>query len=85
MRAISAQALVNAPVMEGGRLVAILYLNQAGPRVWTEPELAFVRDVAERTRAAVERRRAEAELRDSEARLRLAQSSPIRLSSRWPS
>ncbi|HYZ64733.1 MAG TPA: PAS domain-containing protein [Acetobacteraceae bacterium] len=73
LEALGARALVNVPIMEGGALVAILYVNHPTPRVWTPAELAFVADVADRTRLVVERRRAQRELRESEARLRLAQ------------
>ena len=62
LKAISAQAFVNMPVTEHAGLAALLYLNHATARAWPEHELAFVRDVAQRTRMAVERRRAEAEL-----------------------
>jgi PAS domain S-box-containing protein len=63
LRAISAQAVVNMPVTEQHGLVALLYLNHGSPREWSAKELAFVREVAERTRSAVERRRAEKDLR----------------------
>ncbi|PWE54268.1 histidine kinase [Metarhizobium album] len=62
LKEIGAQAIVNMPIMEKGSLVAMLYLNSATTREWTAEELAFVRDVAERTRTAVERRRAEQDL-----------------------
>ncbi len=62
--ALGIQALVNLPLIEQGRLVALFYINHATPRAWTGDELGFVRDVAERTRAAIERRRAEQRLRD---------------------
>ncbi len=64
LKAISAQSVVNMPVTEHGGFVALLYLNHATAREWPADELAFVREVAERTRTAVERRRAEAELRE---------------------
>ena len=63
LAAISARAAVNMPITERGGFVALLYLSHATAREWTEDELAFVREVAGRTRAAVERRRAEQELR----------------------
>ncbi|MCP1762445.1 PAS domain S-box-containing protein [Bradyrhizobium japonicum] len=66
---ISARALVNMPVTEPDGVVALLYLNNATPRIWTEVELELIREVAERTRTAVERRRAEATIRENEARL----------------
>jgi len=69
LEAISAQSVVNMPLTEQGGLVALLYLNHATAREWPEDELAFIRDVAERTRVASERRRAEVELRDLAASL----------------
>jgi len=62
LAAISAVSFINMPVTERGGVVALLYLNHEGPREWPEEEIAFVREVANRTRVAVERRRAEAEL-----------------------
>jgi PAS domain S-box-containing protein len=62
LKAISAEAVVNMPLTEDGGLVALLYLNHATAREWPEDELAFIREVAERTRVATERRRAEIEL-----------------------
>jgi PAS domain S-box-containing protein len=61
---ISALSFINMPVTERGGFVALLYLNHETPRDWPEEEIAFVREVANRTRVAVERRRAEAELRE---------------------
>ncbi|HVF93066.1 MAG TPA: ATP-binding protein [Sphingomonas sp.] len=62
LKAISAQAFVNMPVTEMGGFVALIYANHADQRAWPPEEIAFMRDVAERTRDAVERRRAEDEL-----------------------
>ena len=77
LEAISARSFVNLPVSEQGGLVALLYLNSATARVWLPEELAFVREVAERTRTAVGRRRAEEELRASETQFRsMAQAMP---------
>lgn len=69
LKAISAQAVVNMPLTEHGGLVALLYLNHATARDWLDDELAFIRDVAERTRVATERRRAEIDLRELAASL----------------
>jgi PAS domain S-box-containing protein len=69
LKAISAQSFVNMPITEEGDTVALLYLNNPAPRSWSTEELAFIRDVAERTRTAVERRRAEQELRGLAASL----------------
>ncbi len=70
LKAISAQAVVNMPVTEQGGLVALLYLNHAEPRDWSEGELDFIREVGFRTRAVAERRRLESALRQGEARWR---------------
>ncbi len=60
--AISAQSVINMPISEHGGIVALLYLNHATAREWKGDEIAFIREVAERTRTAVERRRAEQDL-----------------------
>lgn len=62
LKAISAQSFINMPVHEEGGLVALLYLNHAQAREWPEEEIAFVREVAARTRTAEARRRAEINL-----------------------
>ncbi|URD34442.1 PAS domain S-box protein [Methylobacterium tardum] len=59
LEAVSARTLVNVPIAEKGRTVAVLYVNDDRPRSWGEPEVAFIRQIAELTRQAVERRRAE--------------------------
>jgi len=70
LKAISAQGFVNMPVTEQGGMVALLYLNHVDARRWSDEDIAFIRDVAERIRTAVERRRAEAELHERERRYR---------------
>jgi len=75
LEARSARSFVNAPVVEQGRLVAVLYVNHAERRDWSDDDLALVREVAERTRTAVERARGALALRESEARLREANES----------
>jgi len=62
LEGISARAVMNMPLTEQGGLVALLYLNHRNARAWPDDEMAFIRDVAERTRAATERRRAERDL-----------------------
>jgi PAS domain S-box-containing protein len=59
LKLIDARAFVNMPIMEQGRVVAIFFVTFASAHQWSEEELAFIRDVAERTRIAVERRRSE--------------------------
>lgn len=70
LEAITARSFINMPVTEDGGFVALLYLNHAEAREWTDDDIELMREVAARTRAAVERRRAEAALRESEERLR---------------
>jgi PAS domain S-box-containing protein len=70
LRARSAAAFVNAPVVEDGVLAAVLFVNDARPREWTTDELTLVREVAARIRTASERLRGEAALRESEAKFR---------------
>ena len=62
LKALSARSIVNIPIIENDRLIALLYVNHAERRVWREDEIAFVREVADRTRNAAARRRAEQEL-----------------------
>jgi PAS domain S-box-containing protein len=66
----SARSFVNVPVLEQGRLVAVLFVNHAEAREWTAEEHRFVCDVAARTRIAAQRARAEKALRESEAKFR---------------
>ena len=55
---IKARALLNVPLVERGRVKAVLFANDDRPRAWTESEIAFVRGVFDRTYAAIERVRA---------------------------
>jgi len=66
----SARALVNVPVVEQGRVVAIIFVNNAQVRHWSAEELAFIRELAERARTASERLRNELALQESEAKFR---------------
>lgn len=60
------RALVNVPLIENGRLVAILFVQSSTPRSWSEGEVNFLRKVADRTWIAAERARAIQELQESE-------------------
>ncbi len=71
-RNIGTRSLIGAPILRGGRWRAGCYVNHAGPRAWSEEDVALVRDVADLTWTAVERARAVAALRESETQLRLA-------------
>lgn len=55
LESVEVRSLVNLPIVERGRTVAILYINDNQPRIWTEKEIEFVREVAQRTRVGVAR------------------------------
>ena len=57
-------------LVKNGRWVAALTAHDAAPRIWTRDEVGLLREVAERTWAAVERARAEAASRQSETKFR---------------
>ncbi|UJW84789.1 PAS domain-containing protein [Devosia sp. SL43] len=62
----SVRSFVNVPVVEHGKLVAMLLVNHIDPRQWREDELTLIREVADRVRTGVQRLRHENELRQSE-------------------
>ena len=70
LEARHARTFVNVPVLERGRLVAVLFVNDDKVRDWTPDELAFIQEAAARTRTAVERAAAEEVMRASEERYR---------------
>jgi PAS domain S-box-containing protein len=57
------RALLNVPLMEQGRLAAVLFLHDTKVRGWTQDELELTRNVADRIWAASERVTAVEELR----------------------
>jgi PAS domain S-box-containing protein len=65
LKSRSAGAFVNVPVLEKGRLVAVLFLNNAKARDWTNDDLSLVQEIAERTRTAMERIHATNALREA--------------------
>ncbi|WP_082453780.1 PAS domain-containing sensor histidine kinase [Sphingomonas sp. Leaf62] len=65
LEAVAVRSLVNRPIVEKGRTVAVLYVNDDRPRDWTPEDLAFIADAGNRTRTALERRRAEEEARET--------------------
>lgn len=75
LEARSARSFVNVPIVERGELVAVLYVNHAEVRAWSAEDLAFVREVGRRTRAALERLRVDDALRQGEAALREANAT----------
>ena len=70
LAALDSTAFVDLPVLEDGRLVALVYVNSARTRNWTVDEIALVREVAERARTASERLRNADALAASEAKFR---------------
>lgn len=60
---VTVAAQVGVPLSKGGRLAAVLSVQQATPRAWSATEVAIIEEAAERTWAAVERAKAEAALR----------------------
>ncbi|WP_337266888.1 PAS domain S-box protein [Oryzifoliimicrobium ureilyticus] len=61
--ALHAVSFVAVPVHEQNGLVALMFATDDTPRTWTDEDLAFIREIASRTRYAVERKRAEHDLR----------------------
>jgi signal transduction histidine kinase/ActR/RegA family two-component response regulator len=58
-------ALVLLPVVEHGRLQALLVVQHDHAHAWSAGELAFIREAAERARTAAERVRGEIRLREA--------------------
>ncbi|MGI4872563.1 MAG: PAS domain-containing protein [Janthinobacterium lividum] len=65
------RALLAAPLVKQGQLVAILFAHHRTPRCWQPSEVALLEEVAERTWAAVERTQAEEAQRVSEEKYRM--------------
>jgi PAS domain S-box-containing protein len=69
---IGIRATICMPLVKGGRLTALMAIHAAEPRVWSDAELALLREVTDRSWAHIERVRSQAALRESDERLRLA-------------
>ena len=63
-------SFVNAPVIEQGKLVAVFFINYAEPREWSDADLSFIKEMANKIRVASERLRNEKALAESEAKFR---------------
>ena len=75
--AIGIRSLLDLPVCEQGRLVALVFVHHAQPRPWTHSELTLTQEVADRVRVATERVRAQEARRQSDEQFRIvAQSVP---------
>ncbi|WP_066918737.1 PAS domain-containing protein [Methylobacterium sp. CCH5-D2] len=59
LAAINVAAVLNLPVMEHGRFVALLYALHPKPHAWSPEDVAFARNIVDRTRAAIARVEAE--------------------------
>jgi len=64
----STRAAITVPLIKAGHFAAARYVHAREPRHWTGEDEALVREVAERTGAAVEHARAETALREREER-----------------
>lgn len=68
-REVDTRAILVVPFVRHGRLRTIVYLNDRRPRHWSADEVAFIEELAERTRLVVEREAVEQQLRDMNANL----------------
>ena len=59
---VDTRAILVVPFVRAGRLRTIVYLNSTPPRHWIPEEIAFMEEVAERTRQVIEKSEAEAAL-----------------------
>lgn len=59
LAAIQVRSLLNLPLMEHGRFVALLYALKDTPYGWKPEEISFANNIADRTRAALARIEAE--------------------------
>ena len=74
---VDTRAILVVPFLRGGRLRTIVYLNAQQPRIWDIDEIAFMEEVAERTRQLIDRAETEAALAAREAEFRtFAQAMP---------
>jgi two-component sensor histidine kinase len=65
---IRTRAILDVPLVKGGRMVAMLFIHHPEPRPWSPAEVEVVGETCERLWDAVERARAEAERRRAEER-----------------
>jgi two-component sensor histidine kinase len=63
LRRLKIRSLVNVPVTEQGRTVAMLIIHAAEPRLWSPETLVYLHNIADRIETAVGRLRAEAQQR----------------------
>ncbi|KMO19249.1 histidine kinase [Methylobacterium platani JCM 14648] len=61
--ALGGRSMANLPLMENGRFVSLFFALRSRPHAWTPEEKAFLRSVADRTRAVIARLEAEEQQR----------------------
>lgn len=68
-RRVDTRAILVVPFVRHGRLRTIVYLNDRAPRQWERADIAFMEEIAERTRLVIERDAVEQQLRELNATL----------------
>ena len=68
-RKVDTRAILVVPFVRDGRLRTIVYLNDRDPRRWDGEDIAFMEELAERTRLVIERDAVERQLRELNATL----------------
>lgn len=68
-QSVDTRAILVVPFIRDGRLSTIVYLNDRGPRAWQRQDIAFMEEIAERTRLVIERATVEEKLRELNATL----------------
>lgn len=66
---VDTRAILVVPFVREGRLRTIVYLNDRSPRRWQADDVAFMEELADRTRLVIERDAVEAKLRELNATL----------------
>lgn len=68
-REVDTRSILVVPFVRDGRLRTIVYLNDREPRRWSSEDIAFMEELAERTRLVIERDAVEQQLRQLNATL----------------
>ena len=63
-REVDTRSILVVPFVRDGQLRTIVYLNDRSPRIWESDDVAFMEELAERTRLVIERAAAEEQLRE---------------------
>ncbi|MBZ6076364.1 PAS domain-containing protein [Microvirga puerhi] len=74
---MNVRTMMTVPLLNQGKLTALLYISSSEPQAWTDEDISLVEDVAKRTWIAIEKARAENGLRETQARFEIiAESLP---------